>query len=91
MVYIMTRYQIYLNSNSVNTIDQLSKELDISRSQIIRDVLDRITLEYSKLLEAKTKTKIEPRDNPLLKMAGAAKDITRKDLSQHIDEIYLFN
>lgn len=37
----MTRYQIYLNSESVAIIDEAEEHIGISRSKIIRDLVDR--------------------------------------------------
>ena len=82
----MNRYQIYLNPTSVDTVDDLARELDISRSQIIRDVLDRMAREYKKILSIRNK--ISPKNNPLLKMAGIGKSSTGK-ISENVDDIYL--
>lgn len=81
----MNRYQTYLNPQSVEIMDDVARLLDISRSQIIRDVVDRVAREYKKLLLVRTKPSL---DNPLLKMAGFAKSPTGR-VSQNIDEIYL--
>lgn len=82
----MTRYQIYLNPSSVDVLDELSKEINISRSQIIRDVIDRMAKHYERLLKVHfvKKTKY----NPLLKMAGFAKG-PNKDISHNVNDIYL--
>ncbi len=84
----MNRYQIYLNPNSVNTLDRLSKLTDLSRSQIIRDIIDKMAREYEKLIAAAEKRRIK--NNPLLKMAGMAKGGS-KNISKNIDEIYLID
>lgn len=81
----MHRYQIYLKPQTVSTLTDLAKELDMSRSQIIRDVVERMSDQYSKLLKANIKAKA--RNNPLLKMAGFAK--LGKNIAENIDEIYL--
>lgn len=86
MVYIMQRYQIYLKPHSVNVLADLAEDLNMSRSQIIRDVIDRMAKEYEKLI--KTGEMLRMKNNPLLKMAGFAKSPTKK-VSQNIDEIYL--
>lgn len=81
----MKRYQIYLNPQSVATMDDVAHLLHVSRSQIIRDIVDRVAREYKKLLLAR----IGPRsDNPLLKMAGIIKGIN-PGISENVDEIYL--
>ena len=83
----MNRYQIYLDPNRVLVIDDLAQELDMSRSQILRDALDRISLGYQKLLRSAVAIR-EKSSNPLLKMAGFAQSPTGK-VSENIDEIYL--
>lgn len=82
----MNRYQLYLNPQSVNVLDQLANQLDVSRSQIIRDVIDRMAIEYRKVLTGTSRVRLK--QNPLLKMAGFVKSPTVK-VSQNIDEIYL--
>lgn len=81
----MQRYQIYLKPQTVSTLTDLAKQLGMSRSQIIRDVIERVSDQYSRLLKAVTKTRVK--SNPLLKMAGFAKGPNR-DISHNIDEIY---
>lgn len=81
----MTRYQTYLNPQSVETMDDVARLLDVSRSQIIRDVVDRVAREYKKLLLPRTGIRS---DNPLLKMAGVIKGVN-PGISENVDEIYL--
>jgi len=38
----MKRYQVYLNSNSISVLDEFGKLSNISRSEIIRSVIDRV-------------------------------------------------
>ncbi|MBI2596330.1 CopG family transcriptional regulator [Candidatus Daviesbacteria bacterium] len=82
----MNRYQIYLNPKSVDTIDNLTRLINLSRSQIIRDVIDKMANEYEKLLVKTEASRMK--DNPLLKMAGFAKG-PGKDISHNVNEIYL--
>ena len=82
----MKRYQMYLEPKSVAVIDDLSRELDISRSQIVRDVISRMAREYEKVLTAVIS--LRRKNNPLLRMAGFAKGLP-SNLSQNVDEIYL--
>lgn len=82
----MNRYQIYLDPESVDTADEMARLIDISRSQILRDVIDRVMREYRKIMTVSNKQRI--RNNPLLKMAGFAKGLP-SNLSQNVDEIYL--
>lgn len=82
----MNRYQIYLDPKDVNILDELARLTSFSRSQIIRDVINKMAKQYEKLLEAKTKRSLK--NNPLLKMAGFAKG-PNKDISHHVNDIYL--
>lgn len=81
----MQRYQTYLRSEAVDKLDNMAEELGISRSQLIRDVVDRMAQVYEKLIKAAISAKIK--SNPLLKMAGFAK--FGKNIAENIDEIYL--
>lgn len=82
----MQRYQIYLKPHSVNILADLARYLNMSRSQIIRDVIDRVAREYEKLIKAEEK--IAMKNNPLLKMAGFAKS-GKPGISRNADQIYL--
>lgn len=82
----MNRYQIYLDPKDVNVLDELARLTSFSRSQIIRDVIDKMAKEYRKLLEATEKRRMK--NNPLLKMAGFAKGPSR-DISHNVNDIYL--
>lgn len=82
----MKRYQMYLEPRSVAVVDDLARELDISRSQIVRDVVSRVMGEYKKLLTATAP--LRRANNPLLQMDGFAKGLPAQ-LSQNIDDIYL--
>ncbi len=82
----MQRYQIYLKPQTVNVLNNLARDLNISRSQIIRDVIDRMAKEYEKLI--KVGETLRMKNNPLLKMAGFAKGPNR-DISKNADDIYL--
>lgn len=85
MVYIMNRYQIYLDPASVGTIDDIASGLDLNRSHVIRDVISRVAREYAKMLGvARTWSK---NNDPLLKMAGIGKSSTG-NISQDVDSIY---
>ena len=82
----MSRYQIYLEPNTVAAIDGLSSDIGVSRSQVIRDVLDRVAREYRKVLLSIT-TARKPH-NPVLRMIGAGKSASG-NLSRTVDMIYL--
>lgn len=82
----MQRYQVYLNPNSVEVLDELAKLTNFSRSQIIRDVIDKMAQKYEKILETNKKKRLK--NNPLLKMAGFAKGPS-KNISFNVNDIYL--
>lgn len=82
----MQRYQIYLEPQSVSVLDEMAKLTNFSRSQIIRDVIDKMASKYEKIIESNRKKRL--RNNPLLKMAGFAKGPSR-DISHHVNDIYL--
>lgn len=79
------RYQIYMHPAAISAVDGLATEIGTTRSHIIRDVVDRIMVTYSKVI-LKPKT-IPLKDNPLIQMGGAAVSPTGH-LSENIDEIY---
>lgn len=81
----MNRYQVYLDPQAVESTDDLARSLDISRSQIIRDVVSRVMREYKKILTIRAH--FSRANNPLLEMAGFAKSPT-KNVSLNVDEIY---
>ena len=84
----MTRFQIYLDSHLIETLDYLSAQKRVSRSRVIRDLLHKSTKIYQKkLTHIKKGQKIDKKYQPLLKMSGFAKGLPR-DLSQRVDEIY---
>lgn len=82
----MTRYQIYLNPGDIKIIDEVSTQLAVSRSHIIRDLVSRASREFAKILKAAKK--IPLKDHPLIKLIGAEKSRTG-DVASNIDEIYL--
>lgn len=86
MVYIMNRYQIYLDPQDINILDELARLTNFSRSQIIRDVISRMAKQYEELLENYHKKQMKY--NPLLKMGGFAKG-PDKDISHNVNDIYL--
>lgn len=82
----MNRYQIYLEPQVVRTFDQLAWQLKLSRSHLIRDGLDRLLREYTKVLTNGHNLTIK--NNPLFKMIGMGKSSTGK-IAQDVDSIYL--
>ncbi len=45
----MKRYQVYLNPNSVSTLDEFEKYTSVSRSKLIREAIDRLARNLSKV------------------------------------------
>lgn len=84
----MKRYQIYLRPNTVKTLETVAGELEFNRSELIRDVLDRVAGELSKVVTAARQTKVE--NHPLMKLAGIGESHTGK-VSENIDDIYLYD
>lgn len=86
MVYVMRRYQVYLNPRTVGNLDALAAELDLSRSQVIRDALDAVAAQYRKIVALLYSPTGE--GHPILNLKGIAKTKTGKTAKGH-DEIYL--
>lgn len=84
----MDRYQVYLNRQSVDIIDAFASETDISRSEIIRDVVDRLADNLSRaLVQKKGITQPGVFDDliGILSVVGNKKT----NIAENIDEIYL--
>lgn len=45
----MKRYQVYLNPNSVSVLDEFEKNTSIPRSRLIRESIDRLAENLSKV------------------------------------------
>jgi hypothetical protein len=87
-MYIMKRYQVYLNPQSVSIIDAFGKEVKLSRSRILQMMVDSVAGNLSKLLVTRRNKRVK----------GALDDIVgsitikgkkKTDFAQNIDEIYL--
>lgn len=81
----MSRYQVYLNPQSVAVVDEWAGSLDLTRSHIIRDVLDRVVGEYLKARTAVQNYSLK--HHPLLKMSGIIHGASH-NLSESVDTIY---
>lgn len=81
----MSRYQVYLNPQSVAVVDEWAGSLDLTRSHIIRDVLDRVVGEYLKARTAIQSYSVK--HHPLLEMSGIIHGASR-NLSEDVDKIY---
>lgn len=85
----MKRYQVYLNPYSVSILDEVGRNINISRSKIIQAVIDSIAQNMAKVLTA---TKTPPKDKYIFdSLVGAIKLPGNKktNFAQNIDEIYL--
>jgi len=83
----MNRYQIYLNPQSVAVFDELGEEVNVSRSKIIRLMVEHGAEIVSKLISKKKKTQ----DNYyyLNKLCGFIKSKNKRktNIAQTVDEI----
>lgn len=88
-VYTMKRYQLYLNPHAVAIIDDFEKESHISRSKLIRHLVERVADQVLDLILVKTDT--EKKKYFFDTLAGFIDLKTKKktNLAQRVDEIYL--
>ncbi len=59
----MKRYQVYLDPSSVTILDEFEKYTSISRSKLIREAIDRLAQNLSKVFADKN---IAPKEKLLL-------------------------
>lgn len=85
----MKRYQLYLNQHSVAVVDDASEIVEMSRSKIIQNVIDRISQEIIDIATVK-KTSRRKQYEVLDKYAGFIDEESQKkyNSSQTVDEIY---
>ncbi len=83
----MRRYQVYLNPQSVQIIDQFEKETNLSRSRIIRQATDSLAENLVKLMN--NKKKIQPK-GVLDSLVGIIniKGKKQTNFAEKVDEIY---
>ena len=83
----MKRYQIYLNQSSVSVLDDFEKLANISRSKIIRQVIDRVAEQLIRVVEVKRSDK---KEYFLDTLAGFVdlKTNEKTNFAQNVDEIY---
>lgn len=81
----MKRYQVYLNQNSVSILDDFEGISEISRSKLIRRIVDNVAEELIKIFAEKRSHK---KEYLLDKLAGFVDlKIDKKiNFSQHVDE-----
>ena len=85
----MKRYQLYLNPNSVSVLDVASETIEISRSKLIQNAVDRLSEEIIDVAIVK-KTSRKKQYAVLDKYAGFIDDGSKKkhNYSQTVDAIY---
>lgn len=88
-MYVMKRYQVYLNPQSVSVIDDFGKQTDISRSKLIQGAIDRFASQVAKVFSKKEGEFHNYRHFD--KLAGAIKLKSKgpTNFAQNVDEIYL--
>lgn len=82
----MKRYQVYLNPHSVSILDEFGGISDISRSKLIRRVVDNVAEELIKIFAERKRS--GKKEYLLDKLAGFVDLKTDKKInfSQHVDE-----
>ena len=81
----LTRVQVYLDPEDVLLLDQLATQIQVTRSQIIRDATKAVATRYervSQLLDTKT-----AKANALRNLVGVGVSKTGK-VGMNVDEIY---
>lgn len=73
----MQRFQIYLDPTDAKGLEDLSTRLQLTRSQIIRELVSRLIRDYQKILQHTSF--IDPETDPILKMSGIGKSKTGND------------
>lgn len=85
-MYDVRRYQVYLDPHSVSILDDLEKEVDISRSKIIRDLVDRFARNIATLLPSQKRSGTPILDSLIgsIKIKGKKKT----NYAMTVDDIY---
>lgn len=81
-----SRYQFYLDDAVIKSLAKMSKDLDISRSQLVRDALESSVEIYT----VKAKNKRNKNYSKLLELLGIIQT-DKQDLSTRINEIYFID
>lgn len=83
----MKRYQVYLNPNSVAVLDNFEEISNISRSSVIRQIIDKVSEQLIRVAMPRKSTK---KYSVLEQMAGFVDLKTNKktNFAQNVDEIY---
>lgn len=88
-VCVMKRYQVYLNPHSVSVLDVASDTIEMSRSKLIQNVVDRLSEEIIDVVIVE-KTSRKKQYAMFDKYAGFIDNGSKKkhNYSQTVDEIY---
>ena len=84
---MVKRYQVYLNAGSVSIIDEYEKLTDISRSKVIRHLIDAVSEQLITLIKRK-----EPKKKYFMDSLAGFIDLKtdkKVDLVSSIDEVLL--
>lgn len=89
----MKRYQLYLNPHSVSVVDAASETIEMSRSKIMQNIVDRVSKEISdEIIDIALVKKASRKKQYAVfdKYAGFIDDGSKKkqNYSQTVDEIY---
>ncbi len=84
----MKRYQVYLNPHSVSVLDDFEKYANISRSKLIREAIDRLAQNLSRVFVAKNQV---PQEKLILdSLVGFIKDGQKQtNYALKDDKVYL--
>ena len=83
----LVRVQLYLNPENLSLVDEVAKDLKVSRSQIIRDAVTAAVDKYSETVRL-IKMKTKPNLKLWMDMVGIEKSKTGT-VGLNVDEIYL--
>ena len=85
----MNRYQVYLNPQSVATIDEVAKISSLTRSRVIQEAVDAVANRFGNLLATIVPSK-SSRYEWLDELVGSARVKGKKkvSLSTEVDDIY---
>jgi hypothetical protein len=85
----MKRYQVYLNPQSINTLDEAAKLIEFTRSEIIREAVDGAAGRIGNLMAKVTKR--TPQEYLWFKNLIGSTTIKGKKkvkISEKVDELY---
>ena len=83
----MKRYQVYLNPQSIEIIDRFAAQTHLGRTGVVRDAIDRLAVNLSKILAQEQHSIAGPLDDLVGIIAMSGRKKTR--IAKNIDEIYL--